>query len=489
MAELALPLLSVGVAAPFAAAAFLSRKGAVQTRAIAVTGAAVSALCAAEALREVVAADFAPLAEGWGVASSWLLVDGLSAAPLALFTAVALGLLLILPRRDASKPMVASILILLGSTFAAYAAGNLLVLLAAWCASSAPVFLGEPDRNSEGSRCQSSLLPSLMLVASALFLAIGFGLMIFNRPEGPLSPLSIGAAADSPGGPWAFSFLMLAVLLRKGIFPFHSWILAAFKRGPLLPAALLINAHLGAYLVARVAIPAFPDIAGSALSIVSDLALLTAIYAAVVALAERDPRRLIGLLAISQASFILAGLETATAEGAAGGLVYWMVVTVATTSLATVYRLIEVRVGRPISGDEFLGLAQQFPRLAVFFLVSGLALVGLPGTLGFCADELLLHGAMESHPQLGLALPLATALNAFHIFRLFSRLFLGSRGIALPGVPDARLAERCVLTCGLLFLIGGGLFPAQVIGLRARAAETISSTANAANDLLANLLR
>jgi NADH-quinone oxidoreductase subunit M len=152
-----------------------------------------------------------------------------------------------------------------------------------------------------------------------------------------------------------------------------------------------------------------------------------------------------------------------------------------------VYRLIEVRVGRPISGDEYLGLAQQFPRLAVFFIVSGLALVGLPGTLGFCADELLLHGALESHPQLGLALPLATALNAFHIFRLYSRLFLGSRGMALPGVPDARPVERWVLTFGLLFLIGGGLFPSAVVGLRADAAETISTTANAANDRLTDL--
>jgi NADH-quinone oxidoreductase subunit M len=182
-----------------------------------------------------------------------------------------------------------------------------------------------------------------MLGASAAALAVGIGILAWGRMEH--SPAVFAVAGDTPdsGGVWAFAFLMLAVLLRKGVFPFHSWVLAAFKRGPLLPAALLINAHLGAYLVARVAIPTFPDIAGSALSIVSDLALLTAIYAAVVALAERDPRRLIGLLVISQASFILAGLETATAEGAAGGLIYWMVVAVATTSLAAIYRLVEVR--------------------------------------------------------------------------------------------------------------------------------------------------
>ena len=59
----------------------------------------------------------------------------------------------------------------------------------------------------------------------------------------------------------------------------------------------------------------------------------------------------------------------------------------------------------------------------------------------------------------------------------------GSRGLALPGVPDARPVERWVLTAGLLFLIGGGLFPAKVLRLRVDAAEAIAQTATAAADL------
>lgn len=485
MADLAFPLLSLGVASPLAAAALVwARKDSAGARAIAVGGAGLSVACALEALREVAAGGFAALAEPFG---GWFFVDGLSAAPLALFSAVAFGVLLVLPRRDSTPEIVSSILLMLGGTSAAYTASNLVLLFAAWCVAASAILIGGPDRNADRPAGRSSRLPAVMLAASAIALAIGFGLMVFSRLDASPAPFAVLGGAGASGGRWAFCFLMLAVHLRKGIFPFHSWILTALKRGPLLPGALLINTHLGAYLVARIAIPSFPEVSGFALSIVSDLALLTAVYAAVVALAERDPRRLIGLLAISQASFILAGLETATPEGAAGGLIYWMVVTVATTSLAAVYRLIEVRVGRPISGEEYLGLAAPFPRLAVFFIVSGLALVGLPGTLGFCADELLLHGAMESHPQLGLALPIAAALNAFSIFRLFSRLFLGSRGIALPGVPDARPAERWVLTGGLLFLIGGGLFPAHVLSLRADAAHAIAATANAANDWLSSL--
>lgn len=481
MAELAFPLLSLGIAVPLLAAAgvwmSLDQK---HTRTIASWAAIFSALCALETLRESIEAGFVALRDPL---TALLFVDGLSAAPLALFTLVASGVILVLPKRDVTSPIVTSILLMLASTSAAYTASNLLLLFAAWAASLGPVILCPPDRNSDGAHATSSLLPSVMLSASSVALAIGLGLIVWGRMQTGGEAFAVMGGAGAPGGVWAFAFLMLAMALRKGVFPFHSWVLTAFKRGPLLPAALLINGHLGAYVVARIAIPAFPEIAGAALSIVGDLALFTAIYTSVAALAERNPRRLIGLLVTSQASFILAGLETATPEGVAGGLIYWMLVSVATTSLAVVYRLVEVRVGRPISGDDFLGLATHFPRLATFFLVSGLALVGLPGTLGFCADELLLHGALESHPQLGLALPLATALNAFHIYRLFSRLFLGSRGLALPGVPDARPVERWVLTAGLLFLIGGGLFPAKVLRLRVDAAEAIAQTATAAADL------
>lgn len=487
MAELTFPFLSLGVAAPLATAVWArTRPDGATVRSAALASTGVSLLCALEALREVVAAGFAALGEPWTPAS-WLVVDGLSAAPLALFAAVAFGVLLILPKRDLRPGLIAGLLLVLGAIFLGYTAGNTVLLAAAWCASSAPLFLGGPDRHADASSHRWPLLPAVMLTASSISLFVGLGLMAQGRPAGA-DAFALGGGAASPGGAWAFAFLMLAVFLRKGIFPFHSWVLTAFKRGPLLSTALVLNGHLAAYLVARVAIPAFPDIAGSALSVVGDLALFTGIYAAVVALAERDPRRLIGLLVVSQASFILAGLETATAEGVTGGLVYWMVVTVATTSLVAVLRLLETRVSRPLAGAAYLGLARPFPRMAVFFLVSGLALVGLPGTLGFCADELLLHGAMESHPQLGLALPLATALNAFHIFRLFARLFLGSRGPALPGVPDARPAERWALTFGLLFLIGGGLFPAAAVGLRAPAAETILAAARQAGGALAGLL-
>jgi hypothetical protein len=85
-----------------------------------------------------------------------------------------------------------------------------------------------------------------------------------------------------------------------------------------------------------------------------------------------------------------------------------MVVSAASMGMACVLRAVEVRVADALAPSGPLGLAVRAPRLAVFFLVCGLSLIGLPGTLGYCAEDLLFHGALESHPLLGVALPLAT---------------------------------------------------------------------------------
>jgi NADH-quinone oxidoreductase subunit M len=271
----------------------------------------------------------------------------------------------------------------------------------------------------------------------------------------------------------AFAFLMGAVILRKGLFPAHSWVVTAFERGPLLPLTLLVNGHLGAFLVARIVLPLLPDEAHDAWPVFSTLSLLTAAYVALIGLVERKPRRLFALVAISQSAFLLAGLQSYSAIGVAGALVLWQVVAVSTTMLGAVYAGLEARLGTALEKDGFLGLAVGAPRLAVFFAVGGLALVGLPLTLGFPAEDLLLQGTLATNPYLGVVLPVVTALNAFSIVRLFARLFLGQPVTAAHNIADALRRERWVLTGALLFLLIGGLFPAQLMRLPAVAAERL----------------
>ncbi|MEJ7605127.1 MAG: proton-conducting transporter membrane subunit [Bryobacteraceae bacterium] len=212
------------------------------------------------------------------------------------------------------------------------------------------------------------------------------------------------------------------------------------------------------------------------------LALFTTLYTAVLGMAEEEPRRLLALLMVSQSSAILAGLATGSHEGIAGALVQWIVLGVSSTVLISVYRSLEARIDRPFGGNGFQGLASSMPRLAAFFAISGLTMVGLPGTLGFAGEDLLLHGVLAGYPWWGAALPVAIALNAYHAFRLFARLFLGKDSVTQNTSTDALPRERWALSACLAFLVWGGLVPRQVVALQAPAVGALSRTADPSAD-------
>lgn len=416
----------------------------------------------------------------------WFAVDALNAIPLALFMALCLGITVLAPKHILTPQWLAGILWLSATTSAAYAANNLLIFVLGWAGSLAPFLVlrsfAKPKsemaaETDETLRDQTiPVFSQAVLWLSLISLCIGAGVLIYAAPNASWQEsfgLNLARKGDSSLLFTAFIFLMGAVILRKGLFPAHSWVVTAYEHGPLLPLTLMVNDHLGAFLVARIVLPLVPDVAHNAWPFFSSLSLLTAAYAAVLALVERKPRRLFALVAISQSAFLLTGLESYTAVGITGTLVLWQVVSVATTMMAAVYTSLEARLGTLLESNKFLGLAVGAPRLAVFFAAGCLALVGLPLTLGFPAEDLLLQGTLASNPYLGVVLPAVTAINAFSVVRLFARLFLGRPVAAAHDLADALPRERWVLTAALLFLLLGGLFPAPLIRLPALAAERL----------------
>lgn len=364
-----------------------------------------------------------------------------------LFSGLSFGAIVLLPRRDTEAGTVAGLLVLLGSTLLGYSTGNLFALLAAWILSIIP-FLWANGLRSRTWR------PVVGLLSSSLAIALGIGFIVARTGTSSISHLK----GQSPGGFVAFTLLIVAAIFRKGIIPAQAWVADAAESGSLVPTALLLNGHFGALLVVKLIVPLFPEM-DRLFPILSYLALATAVFVALRALAENSPRRLLAFLALSQSACILSGLESRTSEGVTGALVHWVVVAVSTVGLFGILRLLEVRFGENLSASNHLGLAEHAPRLAVSFAILGLALVGLPGTLGFCSQDLLISGTLTTHPLVGLLLPIATTMNAVSFFRLFSRLFLGKRRTGFTVMADALPRERWILAGIVLFVVLGGLFP------------------------------
>ena len=451
MSFLSFPLISLGLGFLLVGAlwAFKSAK----PRLPAIFGATASFACFLRAAFEVSAAGHERLFDPW---LRFLEADALDAVPMAFFAALTLGVLILMPRRDATGKALAGMLILAAATQTAYAAANLAVLATGWWLTSLPFVLrmfGE-DRSEK--------LAQGFLIASSI--ALTLAIAVLHRIE---------IEEISHASNLAFMLIIFAVALRKGLFPLHGWMISQFERGPLLPVALLFNGHLGALLIARSEATALTLAEKHTLDILGIIALVTALITSIRGFAEKKPRRLLGLLCLSQASFILAGIATDSAEGITGALVHWLVVAAASTGLIAIVRVLEVRVSSSDDPDGHFGFAAKAPRLATFFLVCGLALIGLPGTLGYCAEDLIFHGALENHPWLGIALPIATAFNAINLLRVFNILFLGVLPRDVIGIPDALPRERWPLAFIAVFLIAGGIFPSKVLRWREEAAHGI----------------
>jgi NADH-quinone oxidoreductase subunit M len=451
MPDSGLILRAIAIGAP-GLAAILTAAFRRQVRAFGVAAAAVSVLASAFLLRW--AAPGAPLGESL----------------MLLYSCLAVVAMLVLPRRDCTPGTIAGMLFVLGSTLLAYSTGNLLVLLGAWILTTVPFFMARLFR-------APSWRPRAGLVISSIALALAIGLMVVNSRTVSIAQLK----GQSPGGMVVFGLLVVAVIFRKGICPAHAWVADATEGGPAIPTALLLNGHFGAFLVAKLIVPLFPYAARDLFPVLSDLALATALYIAIRALTENSPRRLLAFLALSQSACILAGLESRTAEGMTGAMVHWFVVTASTMGLFGILRLLEVRFGENLTASCHLGLAEHAPRLAVFFVIFGLALVGLPGTLSFCSQDLLIHGTLMSHPQTGLLLPMAIAMNAVSVFRLFTRLFLGKRRTGFTVMADALPRERWILTAGLLFVVLGGLFPNAIVSLAGMDTQAVQQAGTVAD--------
>ena len=264
---------------------------------------------------------------------------------------------------------------------------------------------------------------------------------------------------------WAVVPLLGAILIRGGIAPFHSWLPDLFERATLGTALLFAAPLSGAYAAVRLVLPIAPDWVLRSMGLLS---LVTAVYAAGMALVQKDARRFFCYLLLSHSAMVLVGLEVVTLIGLTGALCVWVSVILALGGFGLTLRAVEARRGR-LGLTEFQGLYDHAPALAVCFLLTGLASVGFPGTIGFVGGELLVDGAVEAYPYVGVAVVLAAALNGIAVVQAYFKLFTGTRHLSTVSLRIGPHERFAVLTLATLILLGG-LVPQHIIETRYHAA-------------------
>ena len=302
------------------------------------------------------------------------------------------------------------------------------------------------------SRQRCTRIYSLHMGVFVFLLIIGYALLYFRKSEAEPALL-------------AGSLLTAATLLRSGIVPVHCWMSDLFEKVTFGTAILFVSPLTGAFAVMRLVLPIAPD---WALHWIALLSLFTAVYAAGMALVQTEARRFFCYLFLSNASLVLVGLELVTPIGLTGALCVWLSVGLSLTGFGITLRSIEARIGR-VSLADYHGLYDQMPAMAGFFLLTGLAAIGFPGTIGFIAVELLVEGAVEVYPQVGSVVVAATALNSIAILFAYFRIFTGRRAGTMVSL-GARWPERVSVLLLTSLIIGGGIFPQIGVASRYHAA-------------------
>ncbi len=266
----------------------------------------------------------------------------------------------------------------------------------------------------------------------------------------------------------AGALLTMAALLRSGIVPLHCWMTDLFEKATFGTALLFVTPMTGAYAVMRLVLPIAPDWALQSIAMVS---LFTSVYAAGMALVQREARRFFCYLFLSHSSLVLVGLELVTPIGLTGALCVWLSVGLSLAGFGLTLRCIESRIGR-VSLNEYHGLYEHTPTLAALFLLTGLASIGFPGTVGFVGTELLIEGAVGVFSLIGTAVVIATALNGIAILHAYFRVFTGTHHNASISLR-ARPSERIAVLVLIALIIGGGLFPQWGVASRYHAAMAL----------------
>ncbi|MEX0701763.1 MAG: proton-conducting transporter membrane subunit [Planctomycetales bacterium] len=296
----------------------------------------------------------------------------------------------------------------------------------------------------------------------ALHMALFVGLMIGGWA------IFDAAAPASAVSLWGVGMMLAAVLIRSGIAPAHCWMTDLFEHATFGTALLFVTPILGAYAAVRLVLPIAPDWALRSIGILS---LATAVYAAGMALAQREARRFFCYLFLSHSALVLVGLESLNPIGLTGGLCVWLSVGISLAGFGLTLRSIESRTGRlSLAGHH--GLYEHMPILAAFFLLTGLASIGFPGTIGFVGTELVVEGAVQVYPYVGIAVVIAAALNGIAVVHAYFRLFTGTRHVSSISLR-ARLPERVAVLALTALILGGGLFPQPGVTSRHNAARKI----------------
>lgn len=278
----------------------------------------------------------------------------------------------------------------------------------------------------------------LLLLAGTLVLGWAHADAHGGRFSFDLADLT-GLPVSGTIGSIAFFLLFYGLAVRTPLFPMHGWLPIVAQHGNIsIGPTFLLGVKIGVYGLLRFVFPVLPVAVDRWDHYAVAFAVAGVFYAAVLAFLQTDLRRLMAFAVVSHTSLLMIGLFTLRASAFQGAALLAVNFGLAASTMLFMVGFVHRRTGTTAL-SELGGLFDRLPAIGVAFFVSGLAMIGMPGTPGFDAVHLVLDASMA---RFGALLTIASALGnvlaAGFLLLAFQRAFLARSADAQPD----RVLER-----------------------------------------------
>jgi NADH-quinone oxidoreductase subunit M len=274
---------------------------------------------------------------------------------------------------------------------------------------------------------------------------------------------------------WVFLAFFLGFAIKVPMFPFHTWLPDAHTDAPTAGSVILaaVLLKMGTYGFIRFSIPILPEASRHFVPMMITLSLIGVVYGALVAMAQKDWKRLVAYSSVSHMGMVTLGMFALNPVGMAGSILQQLNHGISTGALFLIVGIVyERRHTRMIS--EYGGLSKIMPMYAFVFLVMTMSSIGLPALNGFIGELLILQGAFVANKWWAIIAGSGIVLGAAYMLWLYQRTMFGK--IENPKneqLPDLNFREVVTFVPLIILAVWIGLYPSPFLARLDPAVERV----------------
>ncbi|MDQ5928937.1 MAG: NADH-quinone oxidoreductase subunit [Bacteroidota bacterium] len=278
---------------------------------------------------------------------------------------------------------------------------------------------------------------------------------------------------------WIFAAFFLAYAIKIPLIPFHTWQAKVYQKAPTVGTMLLsgIMLKMGLYSVIRWQLPIAPLAAKAHINLMIGLGIAGVIYGSIVALRQKDLKKLLAYSSLAHVGLIAAGAYSLNLDGLRGAVLQMIAhgfVVIGLFFVAEIiYRRYETR-----SIADMGGIRTQTPKFASLFMILVLASVALPTTFNFVGEFTVLYSLSQINVWFAILGGTTIILGAYYMLKMYQQVMLGETNTKVFAEVNLNEIITLVIIVAVLFVFG--LYPKPINDLITPSLENILSVINRA---------